>query len=210
MRDAMHYRFLRVTANCGYANEQQAAGEGREGAEVNNSVLAGVIVGAVVVTAVGAIAANSGFNPLQDYATVVAVEPAYDVKRTPRAVCGDETVLEQEPVKDEKRIAGTAIGAVVGGVLGNQVGSGSGNTAATVAGAAAGGYAGSKIQKKMQENNVKESTEESCATVYDIERTPVGYDVTYELEGAQRTVRMDHDPGDRIPVKDGEPVVSSS
>lgn len=177
---------------------------------MNNSVLAGVIVGAVVVTAVGAIAANSGFNPLQDYATVVAVEPAYDVKRTPRAVCGDETVLEQAPVKDEKRIAGTAIGAVVGGVLGHQVGSGSGNTAATVAGAAAGGYAGSKIQKKMQENNVKESTEESCVTVYDIERTAAGYDVTYELDGAQRTVRMDHDPGDRIPVKDGEPLVSRS
>jgi uncharacterized protein YcfJ len=37
-----------------------------------------------------------------------------------------------------------------------------------------------------------------------------GYDVTYELDGAQRTVRMDHDPGDRIPVKDGEPLVSRS
>ncbi len=177
---------------------------------MNNSVLAGVIVGAVVVTAVGAIAANSGFNPLQDYATVVAVEPAYDVARTPRAVCGDETVLEQAPVKDEKRIAGTAIGAVVGGVLGHQVGSGSGNTAATVAGAAAGGYAGSKIQKNMQEKNVDAKTEERCVTVYDTERTPVGYDVTYELEGSQRVVRMDHDPGDRIPVKDGEPVVTRS
>jgi uncharacterized protein YcfJ len=177
---------------------------------VNNSVLAGVIVGAVVVTAVGAIAANSGFNPLQDYATVVAVEPAYEVKRTPRALCGDETVLEQAPVKDEKRIAGTALGAVVGGVIGHQIGSGSGNTAATVAGAAAGGYAGSKIQKKAQENNVDAKTEERCVTVYDTERTPVGYDVTYELDGKQRVVRMDHDPGDRIPVKDGEPDVNPS
>lgn len=177
---------------------------------MNNSVLAGVIVGAVVVTAVGAIAANSGFNPLQDYATVVAVEPAYEVTRVPRAVCGDETVLEKEPVKDEKRIAGTAIGAVVGGVLGNQVGSGSGKTAATIAGAAAGGYAGNKIQKNMQDNNVKATTEEECVTVYDTERNSVGYDVTYELDGKQRVVRMDHDPGDRIPVKDGEPIVSRS
>lgn len=177
---------------------------------MNNSVLAGVIVGAIVVTAVGAVAANSGFNPMQDYATVLAVEPAYNVKRTPRAVCGEETVLQQEPVKDEKRVAGAAIGAVVGGVLGNQVGSGSGNTAATVAGAAAGGYTGSKIQKRMQENNVIETAEEGCVTVYDIERTAAGYDVTYELDGAERTIRMDHDPGDRIPVRDGEPLVSRS
>lgn len=175
---------------------------------MNNSVLAGVIVGAVVVTAAGAIAANSGFNPLQDYATVVAVEPAYEVTKTPRTVCGDETVLEQAPVKDDKRIAGAAIGAVVGGVLGHQVGSGSGNTAATVAGAAAGGYAGSKIQKKMQEDNVQAKTEERCVTVYDTERSLDGYDVTYELDGQQRTVRMDRDPGDRIPVKDGEPDLS--
>lgn len=175
---------------------------------MNNSVLAGAIVGAVVVTAVGAVAANNGFNPLQDYATVVAVEPAYEVTRTPRAVCGDETVLEQAPVKDEKRIAGATIGAVVGGVLGHQVGSGSGNTAATVAGAAAGGYAGSKIQKRMQENNVEAKTEERCVTVYDTERSLDGYDVTYELEGQQRTVRMDRDPGDRIRVKDGEPDLS--
>lgn len=177
---------------------------------MNNSVLAGVIVGAVVVTAVGAVAANNGFNPLQDYATVVAVEPAYETNRIPRQVCGDETVLEQEPVKDEKRIAGAAIGAVVGGVLGHQVGSGSGNTVATVAGAAAGGYAGSRIQKEMQENNVKASTEERCVTVYDTEKTSVGYDVTYELDGSQRTVRMDRDPGDRIAIKGGEPVLSPS
>jgi uncharacterized protein YcfJ len=47
-------------------------------------------------------------------------------------------------------------------------------------------------------------------TVYDTERTSVGYDVTYELDGKQRVVRMDHDPGDRIPVRDGEPIVSRS
>ena len=79
---------------------------------MNNTVLAGVIVGTVVVTAVGAVAANNGYNPLQDYATVVAVETAYETNRVARQVCGDDTVLQQAPVKDEKRIAGTAIGAV--------------------------------------------------------------------------------------------------
>ncbi|MEX0734270.1 MAG: glycine zipper 2TM domain-containing protein [Steroidobacteraceae bacterium] len=177
---------------------------------MNNSLLAGLIVGAVVVTAVGAVAANSGFNPLQKYAKVVSVEPAYETNRIPRQVCGDQATLEQAPVKDEKRIAGTAIGAVVGGVLGSQVGSGSGRDAATVAGAAAGGYAGSKIQKRMQQGNVQETTEEQCVTVYDTESVQAGYDVTYELDGVQEVVRMDKDPGERIPVEDGELVLSRS
>ena len=38
--------------------------------------------------------------------------------------------------------------------------------------------------------------------VGDIEKT-VGYDVTYRWDGQQRTVRMDQDPGARLPVIDG-------
>jgi len=179
-----------------------------QGVKVNNTALAGIIVGAVVIVTAGAVAANSGYNPLQDYATVVSVEPAFETSRTPRQVCGDQTTLEQAPVKDEKRIAGTAIGAVVGGVLGSQVGSGSGRDAATVAGAAAGGYAGSKMQKRLQEGNLQEKTEENCVVVYDTESVQAGFDVTYELDGVQKVVRMERDPGKRIPVEDGELVVS--
>jgi uncharacterized protein YcfJ len=32
----------------------------------------------------------------------------------------------------------------------------------------------------------------------------IGYDVTYEYEGVEKTVRMDEDPGERLPVVDGE------
>lgn len=177
---------------------------------MNNTALAGIIVGAVVVTAVGAMAANSGYNPLQKYAKVVAVEPAFEINEITRQVCGDETTLQQAPVKDDKRIAGAAIGAVVGGVLGSQIGSGSGRDAATVAGAAAGGYAGSKVQKRVQQGNVEETTQERCVTVYDTESIQAGYDVTYELEGIQKVVRMDRDPGERIPVENGELVLSPS
>lgn len=178
---------------------------------MNKSTLTGVVVGAVAVTALGAVAtSNSGLNPFRDFATVVSVEPAFDEQRTPRESCREEMVERQVEPKDEKRIAGAAIGAVVGGVLGNQVGSGSGRTAATVAGAAAGGYAGSKIQKQMQEGNTETVAEQRCTTVYDIERTPAGYDVTWEFEGRQGVVRMDSDPGERLPMKDGEPVTGES
>lgn len=177
---------------------------------MDSKLVTGIIVGAVAVTAAGAIAVGTGYNPMQDYATVVSVKPAFDTRRIPREVCGDHTTLQQAPVKDEKRIAGTAIGAVIGGVLGSQVGSGSGRDAATVAGAAAGGYAGNKVQKRIQQGNVVETTEQRCETVYDSEQIPAGYEVTYELDGARDVVRMDHDPGKRIPVKDGEPVLSRS
>ena len=170
---------------------------------MNNGLLAGLILGGVVVTAVGAYASTKS-DLFQEYADVVAVEPAFDNKQTARQVCGDESVTQQVPVKDEKRIAGTAIGAVVGGVLGNQIGSGDGKKIATAAGAVAGGYAGSKIQKGLQERNTETVKGERCETVYDNEKIAAGYQVTYVLDGKQGVVRMDHEPGTRIRVEDGE------
>ena len=38
----------------------------------------------------------------------------------------------------------------------------------------------------------------------------VGYDVTYRYEGMEQTVRMDQDPGDRLPVVDGEVVLRTA
>jgi uncharacterized protein YcfJ len=35
-----------------------------------------------------------------------------------------------------------------------------------------------------------------------------GFDVTYELDGSRKVVRMERDPGDRIPVEDGELVLT--
>jgi len=172
---------------------------------MNNSLLAALILGGVAVVAVGAYASTrTNLNPWQDFAEVVSVEPAFDNRQVGRQVCHDEAVTTQVPVKDEKRVAGAAIGAVIGGVLGHQVGSGDGNTLATAAGAAAGGYAGSKVQKGMQERNTETNLEQRCGTVYDNQKIPAGFEVTYLLDGKQGIVRMDHDPGKRIPVENGE------
>ena len=46
-----------------------------------------------------------------------------------------------------------------------------------------------------------------CKTVYDTAVKRLGYDVTYRLDGRQDVVRMDFDPGERIPVKDGKLVL---
>jgi uncharacterized protein YcfJ len=52
-------------------------------------------------------------------------------------------------------------------------------------------------------------SEERCATVYDSRELPAGYDVVYLLDGKQHHVRLDHDPGRQIAVRDGQIVVSA-
>jgi uncharacterized protein YcfJ len=170
---------------------------------MNKSLITGLIVGGIAVTAFSAYA---GYQHMDQgrAAKVLGVEPIMRTVKTPRQNCSSEVVTHQVAVKDEKRVAGALLGAVAGGVLGNQIGHGDGQTVATVAGAAAGGYAGSKIQKHMQDSNTTQSVEQRCRTVYDSTQTPDGYQVRYRLGDHEGTVRMDHDPGSSIPVKDGE------
>lgn len=164
---------------------------------MNKSMLVGSVLGAVAVTAGGAFATYQLMSG-PDYAEVVAVKPVMETVKTPRQVCRDVTVTKRKPIKDEHRIAGTALGAVVGGALGNQVGKGSGKKIATVAGAVGGGYAGNKTQEYVQQNNTYTTTERRCNTEYDTSEKLAGYDVSYELDGRMRTMRMDYDPGSRL------------
>ena len=144
------------------------------------------------------------------YAKVVSVDPVRTTVNHPKQVCHDETVTHTAPPKDQHRIAGTAIGAVVGGLLGNQVGGGKGKTLATVAGAVGGGYAGNKIEEHNQKAQVTTSVEQKCSTVDNSSSKLVGYDVRYVYNGVTRTVRMDHDPGDRVQVQEGVVSVSDA
>lgn len=176
---------------------------------MNKSLVTGLVAGAVVATAGGAIA---GYTILSEprYAQVVEVRPITKTVRTPRQECHDVQITQQAPTRDPHRITGSAIGAVVGGVIGNQIGSGTGKKLATVAGAAAGGYAGNRIQKRAQERNTITTTEQHCETVYDSHEEQDGFEVHYRLGDEEGTVRMDHDPGERIPVRDGKLVLDAS
>ena len=171
---------------------------------MNKSMLTGLIAGAVAATAIGGIAGYKILNPKPEFAEVLAVEPVTETAKTPREKCHDVVVNEQAPVKDTNRIAGTAIGAVAGGLLGHQIGGGSGRDLATIGGAVAGGYAGNQVQKNVQEKNTVSRTETRCKTVYESHTRTIGYDVRYRLGKKEGHVRMDHRPGPRIPVKDGQ------
>jgi uncharacterized protein YcfJ len=174
---------------------------------MNKSLITGLVVGGIAVTAVGAFA---GYQAMDDRrsAEVLNVEPLMKTVRTPRQVCSDEVVTHEADTNDPKRVTGAVLGAVAGGVLGNQIGGGSGQTVATVAGAAAGGYAGSKVQKHMQEGNTTQTVEQRCRTVYDSAEKPDGYEVRYRLAGQEGTVRTDRAPGRTIPVENGQLVLA--
>jgi uncharacterized protein YcfJ len=178
---------------------------------MDKSMLTGLVIGVVVATAGGSIA---GYNMLSKkepaYAEVLGVDEIKETVQTPREVCENVPVTRQKPVQDQNRIVGTVTGALAGGLLGNQIGKGTGKKIATVAGAAAGGYAGNKVQQSMQSNDTYTTTERNCYTVTDTQQKVVGYDVSYRLGDENGKVRMDHKPGDRIPVKDGQLVLETT
>lgn len=158
----------------------------------------------------GAADAGASADTAAKYAQVVSVDPVRSTANNPQEVCHDETVTHTAPPKDQHRIAGTAIGAVAGGLLGHMVGGGKGNTLATVAGAVGGGYAGNRIEASRQHAQVTSSVERKCSTVNNTSSKIVGYDVRYVYNGVTRTVRMDHDPGDRVQVQEGVTAVSDA
>lgn len=174
---------------------------------MNKSMVTGVVLGAAVITAGGAFAGYQWYSEPK-YAEVLAVEPIMQTVRTPREECEDVTVTHTRQPKDQHKITGTVVGAVVGGVLGSQVGSGDGRKVATAAGAAAGGYAGNRIQDRIQKGNTYTTTERRCQTVYDTHQKQIGFDVRYRLGDTEGSVQMDHNPGERIPVKGGQLVLT--
>jgi uncharacterized protein YcfJ len=176
---------------------------------MDRSVLVGAAIGGASVLSVGAVGSYVAFNEPR-YAEVLSVKPVTEAVSVPEQECHDVQVMHRKSPKDPDRIAGTVIGGVIGGVVGSQVGRGTGKTLATVGGAAAGGYAGNRIQKSMQDRDTYATTEHRCKTVTRVSEKVVGYDVDYRLAGHTATVRMDHRPGEQIPVKDGKLVLTES
>ena len=144
------------------------------------------------------------------YARVVNVQPVSRPVSEPREVCQDVEVTQQAPVRDQHQVAGTVIGGVIGGVLGNQIGDGDGRQIAKVAGALGGAYAGNKVQERIQQSRTVTTVEKKCETVNDTREVPDGYRVTYEWKGTTRTVHMDSDPGSRLPVRNGDVVLTAA
>jgi uncharacterized protein YcfJ len=174
---------------------------------MNKSMWVGLAAGAAVAVGAGAIAGLKVMSKGPQYAEVVQVTPLTRTIRTPSQDCHEETSVHQRQSRDSHQIVGTVAGAVVGGLLGHYVGGGTGRDIATGVGAAAGGYAGNRIENRMQRGNTYTTTERKCATVYRRSVEKEGYEVRYRLGDKEGTVRMDHEPGQRIPVEHGQLVL---
>src|SRR6266446_3849543 len=152
---------------------------------MNKSLLGGLIIGVAVAAGGGAIASFK-LHRQPDYAKVLEVTPLTKTISTPRQACHDEAVTRKKQPSDSHQVI------------------------ATVAGAAAGGYGGNQIERHVQDKNTYTTTEQRCQTVYDKSEKQIGYSVRYRLGNEERTIKMNHDPGDRIPVRDGQLVLDDA
>jgi uncharacterized protein YcfJ len=110
-----------------------------------------MLVGTVLGVTIGVAAAGFAGYSMLDKGRADAV--------VARQSCYEVAVENPVEPKDDKRIAGTVVGALVGGAVGNDVGD---KGITTVAGAAVGAIVGNQAQKKLQENRTVTTTETRC------------------------------------------------
>ncbi len=178
---------------------------------MNKSMLAGIGIGVAAALGVAAVASMDVFDRGPQFAQVLSATPIKESIKQPRQECRNVTITHRRPVQDENRIAGSVLGAVAGGVLGHQFGGGRGRDVATVAGALAGGYGGNQVQGALQDRDTYTTSEQRCKTVYDKQEKMLGYDVTYKIGDQQGKIRMENDPGTRIPLdRNGQLILNSN
>ncbi|MCP1437328.1 uncharacterized protein YcfJ [Erwinia persicina] len=177
---------------------------------MNKSMLAGIGIGVAAALGVAAVAGMNVFEREPQFAQVLSATPIKETTKNPRQECRNVTLTHRRAVQDENRIAGSVLGAVAGGVLGHQFGGGRGRDVATVAGALAGGYGGNQVQGALQDRDTYTTTEQRCKTVYDKQEKTLGYDVTYKIGDQQGKIRMDNDPGTRIPLNSNGQLILNS
>jgi len=140
------------------------------------------------------------------YAQVLESRPIYQpvTVAMPRQSCWQEQVLVQESRRSNSRTP-VLLSTIVGGAIGNAVGNNkSSQRVGTVVGAALGHSVGRDIvTANSRHQPARYQTVQNCETVneYRNEERLMGFQVLYRYNGADRSVQMDHDPGDRIRLR---------
>jgi uncharacterized protein YcfJ len=174
-------------------------------------ILLGAVIATAIVVSAGVLAGYAAWKS-PAFAEVVSVEPVKQAVTLPEQVCRDKKVVRRKPVQDAHSDAGAAIGGTVRGRVAQTVGTGTGGIVVTGKGAVAASN-DNQLRQKGQEKFAEKATEKitvterHCSTALRHSETVVAYDVRYRLHGKTSKVRMDHDPGKRIPVKNGQLVL---
>lgn len=179
-------------------------------------------IAAAALLSAGAVASYVAWkNPA--YAEVVSVEPVRQTVSTPERVCSEEQVVRRRPAPDDLpnslRLDGQTKakrggpGTVTSGIVRQPVGTGTGSTVVAGRGAVADSHDESdrgsvvreaEAQKRNPPQETYAATVKRCRTITQSSEKVVAYDVRYRLRGKTSKVRMDHDPGKRIPVRNGK------
>ncbi len=142
-----------------------------------------------------------------DYADVVASRPIIRVVEisTPQEQCWEEEYLVERNYRSRESGTPAILGTIIGGAIGNAVGHNKSNKrVGAVVGAVLGHSVGRDIMAQNRGAEVREvETVQRCETVYQSreEERIVGYNVTYNYNGQDYTVRTDTDPGSQIRVR---------
>lgn len=158
----------------------------------------------LTVTVMAGLACGSAIG--QERARVLSAIPVMQQIGIPQQFCEDTQVTTGPRTSG----TGAVIGAIIGGVAGNALGRGAhygprgqyyGSTRgpSTVVGALAGGVIGNVIEGSHSQNGYETVRRCTNETVY--ENQTVAYDVTYEYAGQRYTTRLDHDPGQWMPIQ---------
>jgi uncharacterized protein YcfJ len=141
-----------------------------------------------------------------DYARVIDSRPIYQQVQVavPEQHCWNEQVATRHRSGSDSRTP-VVVSTIVGGAIGNALGNNKSNQrVGAVVGAALGHSIGRDIvAANRSPARVSYQTLRQCETVESVhfEERVVGYQVRYRYQGQDRSIRMDHDPGDRIRVR---------
>ena len=165
-------------------------------------VIKGSILGLCLLVVSGTALAQSSYESV----AVISAQPVYQLTRieTPQERCVEEHVVIE---RRNQQASGTPIivSTIIGGALGNAVGNNkSSRRVGAVLGAVLGNSVGRDIARQSQSSDTREyQTVERCETVFvsHEEERLLGYDVIYQFNGQQYSVRTEQDPGSQMKVR---------
>ncbi|HVY04583.1 MAG TPA: hypothetical protein VHB46_01280 [Burkholderiales bacterium] len=151
---------------------------------MRKTILLSAAIGTVMVGSAGATAGYLSWkNP--SFAEVVSVDPVREMSLKPDKACRDEQRRRQKAAtQDELRASGTVIDGMAGGAI---------NT---------------EPRMPADKDSFNTPAGKHCLAANRVVEKVVAYDVRYRLHGKTSKVRMDHDPGQQLRVRDGTVVLT--